>query len=119
MEFIKYQFLYQVEFWILFKNFLTVVREKGSKWHLSARSINKDWRTIVHTPKQNGTNERFWKTLESSIINYDSLQNFVKEYNSYLYHRSLSNLIGEKCTPDQAYSLMEKWNPDLPDILDF
>ena len=79
----------------------------------------KDWRTIVHTPRQNGKIERFWKTLESSIIIYDSVQNFVKENNSYWYHRSLSNLIGEKCTPDQAYSLMEKWNPDLPDIVDF
>ena len=79
----------------------------------------KDWRTIVHTPRQNGKIERFWKTLENSIIDYDTLQNFVKEYNSYWYHRSLTNLVGEKCTPDQGYSMMQKWDPNLPDIVDF
>ena len=66
-------------------------------------------RTNPYSPQENGKMERWWKTLEGSILNHDSLNAVINEYNNVWHHRALKDLTGKNITPREAWEQMERW----------
>lgn len=85
---------------------------------LKSHGINQ-WRTQPYTPEQNGKIERWWKTLDDSIVDHQKLQELVNEYNNFWPHKALKELLGKSITPQEAYDEMEKWLPGLPDEIEY
>ena len=74
------------------KDFQNVLRKKTIK----------DYRIHVGQPEENGKIERFWKTLENTLINRSQLDEFVQEYNTVWNHRGLKEMTGIKMTQEEA-----------------
>ena len=66
-------------------------------------------RTHPYTPQENGKIERWWKTLEGSIVNHELLDATINEYNNVWHHRALRELTGKNMTPKEAWDHMDKW----------
>jgi transposase InsO family protein len=67
----------------------------------------KEHRTHPYNPEENGKIERWWGTLERTIIDETKLDKFVKNYNTVWKHSALKSLTGESMTPQQAWDSMQ------------
>lgn len=76
------------------------------------------YRTIPHTPRQNGKIERFWRTifdkLKPGIPVLDQLPRAISNYNTHWKQRSTSALYGRKMTPMEAWNTSPKWKVGDP-----
>jgi len=82
------------------EDFAKIIRERDIIMH----------RIHVKKPHENGKIERFWRTIESSIIDRMDLAAFEKEYNEYWVHSALKDLTGRKMTPREAWMEMEHYS---------
>ena len=64
-----------------------------------------------YTPQENGKIERWWQTLDRSMIGTDNncIQKVVYEYNNYWSHAALTKRFGQKTTPAEARNYIESW----------
>jgi transposase InsO family protein len=73
----------------------------------------EDWRTKPYTPQQNGKIERWWGTLEKGIIDRETVEEFIKNYNNVWWHNGILEQTGLDVTPAQFWNLSTKWAPGL------
>jgi hypothetical protein len=69
------------------------------------------WHTKPYTPEQNGKIERWWKTMEGTISDYELIPQFIDQYNTMFSHRSLKLISPDKkkARPFTAWSTWEHW----------
>ena len=66
-------------------------------------------RTHPYTPEENSKIERWWRTLEQTIVHRDNLQGFVDEYNRFWPHAALKSREGNPLTPQEAWDSFEHY----------
>jgi transposase InsO family protein len=81
------------------EDFQRVLRDNGIQVH----------RIHVGVPEENAKIERWWGTLERTIVDHSKLQSFVNEYNTAWSHRGLKRLAGKKMTPEEAWNTFEHY----------
>jgi transposase InsO family protein len=67
----------------------------------------KQQRTHPRTPQENGKMERWWHTLEESLINHEYLQEFIYYYNNVWIHQGISRYSARPMTPQDL------WNSEI------
>jgi transposase InsO family protein len=70
-----------------------------------------DHRTHPYIPQENGKIERWWGTLERTLLQRDKLDDFVNMYYSVWSHEALSEMLGKRTTPDETWATMEHYSP--------
>lgn len=65
--------------------------------------------SLPHTPQQNGKIERWWETLDGSLVSKDRIFSVIDEYNNYWPHSGLFKRFGKKTTPAEAREQLESW----------
>jgi transposase InsO family protein len=69
----------------------------------------KHYYTHPYTPEENAKLERWWGTLEGSIINQEDLDTLVKEYNFNWVHKELERMIAQKIAPADAWKSFKRY----------
>ena len=85
------------------EDFAKILKERAILMH----------RIHVRKPHENGKIERFWRTVESSIIDKMNLAAFETQYNEYWVHSALKALSGRKMTPREAWNEMEHYSSQI------
>ena len=91
------------------KEFQEVLKSKGIK----------EPRIHVGEPEENGKIERFWGTLERTLIDRSKLQEFVDEYNKIWSHRGLKSIMKRKMTPEEAWRKMDHYEGRDDLVIDY